>query len=197
MPSDPNYDRLVQLLAERSRAEIVKAEEERLAKAVPQMDATDRNAMARLAYAFSSLDAEKDAGRVRESPRPGLPAVLSPPPVFTPSPVVVGSDLAQMVEKVMRMAPGLRGKTKRVQAGPTAASMYYNAQRNLPPDDFSSPLMGAFDHKRRELHLNPTLSEQERLSTLIHELTHSVGRDEKEAYEAGRLVPKVFPKGLK
>jgi hypothetical protein len=123
-----------------------------------------------------------------------LPA---PPPIFRPEPTVIGRpELIEAVEKMLAIAPELRGRVKSIVGGHTTASMEKHMDSELPPDFFGrTNLMGIFDKGKQEIGINPSIEGHAAgsgfglLPTLAHELLHSAGHDE---YNARAGADKLF-----
>jgi hypothetical protein len=131
----------------------------------------------------------------------GITLAVPRNPMFAPDPLVIGQpEVARMVRKVLRVAPNVGTRTKRIQMGPTAATAEVLGEAGIPVDRYSdTQLKGTADSRRGDISLNPSLvqkdydSNRELANTVVHELTHAVGYDDDVAYPVGDLGEALVP----
>ena len=127
-------------------------------------------------------------------PATGLPPA---PPAFRPEPVVVGTELARAVQRLLNIAPELRGRIKSVIQGPTNASITDMINSDLPPDEFENTnLLGITDQRPKhvgEIGISPKLDNTDPTAhayslddALAHEFAHIAGFSEAGAQMAGK-----------
>lgn len=109
--------------------------------------------------------------------------VMKPPMSRTPTEVRGGRDFARSVERLLTDVPELRGRAPVIQHGPTDAASEYLKMGGFRPDEYMrTNLLGIFDHRNKNISVNPRLiPSHDKLgnhpgftSTVGHELGHSM-----------------------
>lgn len=126
---------------------------------------------------------------------PDIPPVERPGQ-FRPYPLVIGQpDVARSVDQILQIAPQLQGEIKQIQVGPTKDVVDQLARSNLSPYTYDrSNLLGTTDMMNGNVSINPRLTgpygNQGLLAkTLVHELSHTKGYGEDDAYKIDDDTP--------
>lgn len=168
------------------------SEQNELIKAM--IDAAKRSAAARSPeQAGESLYNMLNQRPEGESVGDGLPPVPHPPS-YRPYPEVIGNhDLRTNVDELLRFAPELQGRVKRISHAPNSGVIREMSESGINPINFEhTNLLGLTSHGGgQEIFINPRAPDQK--GTLWHEATHAVGGDETDARLSQALLERYKP----
>lgn len=132
-----------------------------------------------------------------------LPPVPDASPFRRP-PMVLGSDpdLLEAVDRLLYVAPELRGQLPSISQGHTGGSMRLHTRSGLPPDAFGESTLLGVTERGGAIGLHPGLRSNslDRLGdmerghldeTLGHEAAHAVGYGEGDAETLGLLMKRA------
>jgi hypothetical protein len=148
----------------------------------------------------------KQLDQTRDLYSAGKPASELParPSIFQADPFVSGPpELAKLVEQLTRLAPHMKEGLRGVQSGPTPGVMEQMLRRDEPIERYTkASLLGARDPQRGDVSINPRVlpggdMDSDFLETVIHELAHAAGQDERGAGLAENIVRGNFKDALK
>lgn len=118
------------------------------------------------------------------------------PASLQPDPQILGRDTQLMYRLLTRKLPGLKGGTNRITEGPTAGTIEAMVESGLHPEEFEyTTLDGTTDHARgNQVAINPAEIVRTEPSTLLHELGHTKGYDEKGSQVLEELLARMMGK---
>ena len=121
-----------------------------------------------------------------------LPEVESPG-IFRRYPEVVGnSDFARAVDRIITFAPELRGRARRVLQGPSYGvinKLLSNENPKFNAYDYENSNLAGMYTPDKTISINPREKGRDLTETLVHELSHSVGSSEDDAYALETIIP--------
>ena len=121
----------------------------------------------------------------------GEPPSVPPPSMFQPDVPVVGGGpaFAKAARMFLDLDPRTKQKVSKVVMGPTRGSINGMIESGMKPDEFADTnLSGVYSYEDRSIGINPKDDPVERAVTLIHELSHAAGANEKRA----QLIEKML-----
>lgn len=131
-----------------------------------------------------------------------LPEVKHAPP-FRQEPLVIGQPkTAKTVDEILKIAPELRGKSKRILIGPDESAIRILQQEGRSPYSYGNTFLDG-THNRYTGNISVAPNQQdnpdnsEMVNTLVHELSHTRGYDDNSptdnpssAYYVANKAPK-------
>ncbi len=119
----------------------------------------------------------------------------TPPQFRRASPIIGNSQSARTADNLFKLFPNLKDSARQITIGPTEDTIHSMIESKLDPDRFSgTTLLGVANRRTKNVSINPDVADDS--ATLLHELSHTQGKNELQARAIEELFSRMNKKRM-